>query len=1488
MDNPTTEDFLSTVTFEDSGNQKTNEPLRNQRLISGTKAPVEQGVRMIDNDTFVINGERVRISGINAPEVTSIKNIGDRSFIKPGAPQGASDLIYPMAADLGLTQVQRQGKDINGRTIGTLVNPNKPGSNLATEATKNFLVPITNQTSVEDIKARTNNLTAALMFPAMADRNKYLQAGLDSERKRIEKLKEAGYTQSFVPKVVASDPAEKQAYRNTFGNVAAKQYEKELTHYLGLLDDKTIPDKDRKEIEKRVGILEERLTKALSYEDMSSGSVSYLPEDRDINNISTSQKWDSLISGTKQVGLWGAGFSQMVGDNAKIEYLSNLGRKSAGNIKAELNTAPVTEQSVYDAISNNSTAWGKISSASNAVANSLVGSLPTIGVMLAGGEVMAPLAAPIARFGGVAKDIYNNSGAFYKVAGAIGVGEMAAIGATVSSLPTSLLFAGKNYEAQPEDKKDVTLALGTGYAEAIVEKLSLDLVGVKPSIFSINGRDKIAQAILAKSAAGTLEIGGKAITVGTKAEALKLLETLTKREIAQVADSAEDFARRQYMTMGSMSKGLAELSAHGTLQAGTESFQQLMEMYGQAGDPNKAFDPKYQSDFYKQLIDSAAAGFGFASAYNIPARAFNAMQWHAVASNASEFKKSLGEAQAYQAENNRRRSENDPLNPGYRSVEEMVDQERLVPLSGSGKYDNVPLERLPSERGFIATAKTMVSSPLYVIRALWRNMNPSDTFYKEDGTFKENLVKLAAIVAGGWIPGAHFARYRQNLVGQVSGVSERTLAEAAGVPLTDLPRTIQWAIDNYWKNGLSLPTDSSVTNEAELRRNKALEGWLAYEKENLKTLREESALYGVKDPEMDNDNYLFERHLINPDNLFANKNLIADEVEANGGDREQTLLAIRNLMSNNPEKIGMARNYLAKYNAFSNPKLAHLFDNNTFNHLMAMKDRVASTIAKAKYFGKNGEVLSKLLSKAWENGEFENETDFKRAVAAVQVYKEILDSNYHSMDDMPKLKKALSTLSVLTMLSSLPKAALSSLTEIPMATLGNNAQQTVKQMNEATTGFFKEWRDDWLEGANFGLSALGLSMLSNSTNQRIKRKADSIREKIEELNGKIDSTSNVSTKEKLRAELRGLEQQVQDLIEKEHNRNMFEALGFNEASYNSSARYEYNDSAAQKAMSVFAKVIGLRAQTDSNRIAAISVAADVLLNHILVLQQVPVNKRANAFSSGNGLTKEQAHALVELQQYGMDVPYALSFIESSPNTNPFSMQFLSTDFNTEALEESNRRDFEAFQSSLLTAIGNFVDSRIVNPQAHNLPKFYHDPRLRPVTLMGRFVATTMTTTLPRLYKQYLLSGNAGLTYSAFSVIAMSYIMASITNMMKDTLSYGEDSPYVKGNWKKIQRNIYSSGTIGQGEKIVELFSPLYPEKKTKFTQEPFKYAYEQAKGVSPQLNYIGRAVEGVSNIAEGKTERGVNQLLRGAPIIGGFPVATRTIASAFSEKKGEK
>jgi len=212
------------------------------------------------------------------------------------------------------------------------------------------------------------------------------------------------------------------------------------------------------------------------------------------------------------------------------------------------------------------------------------------------------------------------------------------------------------------------------------------------------------------------------------------------------------------------------------------------------------------------------------------------------------------------------------------------------------------------------------------------------------------------------------------------------------------------------------------------------------------------------------------------------------------------------------------------------------------------------------------------------------------------------------------------------------------------------------------------------------------------------------------------------------------------------------------------------------------------------------------------------------------------------------------------------------------------RAAQVLRDNILTGVRNMVDSRIVNPQTANLPKYYHDPRMRPLTAMTRFVAGLTANILPRLYRDYIKDGGVGMRYQSFVTIGLAIALSHMANILKDVLSYGDDeNPYLKSNVKLAQRAIYGSGVLGRGEGVVDWAMPLYNFNNTSLLENPLQYSYEAAKNQMPPVGWADRTVRAMYNSSTGETEKGVKHAVRSMPLVGSFPQAGNLAAEQFKE-----
>ena len=192
---------------------------------------------------------------------------------------------------------------------------------------------------------------------------------------------------------------------------------------------------------------------------------------------------------------------------------------------------------------------------------------------------------------------------------------------------------------------------------------------------------------------------------------------------------------------------------------------------------------------------------------------------------------------------------------------------------------------------------------------------------------------------------------------------------------------------------------------------------------------------------------------------------------------------------------------------------------------------------------------------------------------------------------------------------------------------------------------------------------------------------------------------------------------------------------------------------------------------------------------------------------------------------------------------------------------------EFFDSQIDTATYRFVNERVQNPQSANRPLFFQDPRYVLLTQFNGFLSTYTSVVFPKLWNDTIKNGAPRARYQAAQMALAMIVLGGASQWLKDILKYGEPSPHLD-NWGYAQRALASSGILGQAEKAVEIVAPLYPSRNESSVDRLIQLATGRE---SPALRNVTGVLEGVTNLARGDTERGVNQITRTVPVTSNLP-----------------
>jgi hypothetical protein len=192
------------------------------------------------------------------------------------------------------------------------------------------------------------------------------------------------------------------------------------------------------------------------------------------------------------------------------------------------------------------------------------------------------------------------------------------------------------------------------------------------------------------------------------------------------------------------------------------------------------------------------------------------------------------------------------------------------------------------------------------------------------------------------------------------------------------------------------------------------------------------------------------------------------------------------------------------------------------------------------------------------------------------------------------------------------------------------------------------------------------------------------------------------------------------------------------------------------------------------------------------------------------------------------------------------------------------------EEAMQTVVYRFVNERIQNPQSANRPLFFQDPHYQLFTQFNGFISTYTANVVPKLWRDMLAKGNPKLKYDTFALIVLMMGLGASSQYIKDLIKFGKPSPYLD-EVGYVQRALYSSGVIGQYERIVDIVHPLYPQRG-----DGLEWLFNTVLGeAGPSARNIETLLTAAGQALSGETERAAANALKVAPYLGPITSARR-------------
>lgn len=188
---------------------------------------------------------------------------------------------------------------------------------------------------------------------------------------------------------------------------------------------------------------------------------------------------------------------------------------------------------------------------------------------------------------------------------------------------------------------------------------------------------------------------------------------------------------------------------------------------------------------------------------------------------------------------------------------------------------------------------------------------------------------------------------------------------------------------------------------------------------------------------------------------------------------------------------------------------------------------------------------------------------------------------------------------------------------------------------------------------------------------------------------------------------------------------------------------------------------------------------------------------------------------------------------------------------------------EDINSTISNALYRYINERIQLPGHSNRPLMFMDPHYQLLFQFQGFISAFTSNIIPKLYDRGLRRGHVKTKYDTFALIILLIALGGASQYLKDLIKFGKASPYLD-DAGYIQRAVYASGVMGNYERIADAIVPLYPQRNEGIAGFVNLIAGE----AGPGARNIQNVLTGAGQLIEGEGNRGLNTLVKTAPIIG--------------------